>query len=107
MRHDLPSWAYFLLLVFSAWSLSGLMTGQWNIHRLLDNSGWIKHNLDTPVWIKGEWLGSEYRVCQMPRLRSLQLLDSAHLICGQADGQSLQYGEDTWAIHFWRQLDRS
>lgn len=31
----------------------------------LDTSGWIKHNRDTPIWIKGDWMIGEYRNCQM------------------------------------------
>ena len=80
------------------------MTSSWNPYRLLDDSGWIEHDHDTPVWIKGKWLASEYRVCQMPLLRGHQLPDSAHLICGQADGEGLQYGEDACAIHFGSSL---
>jgi len=31
----------------------------------IDESGWITHNHDTPVWIQGDWLVGEYRDCQM------------------------------------------
>jgi len=34
-------------------------------HESLDNSGWILHNHDTPVWIAGDWLVGEYRDCGM------------------------------------------
>ena len=82
----------------------GLETGQWNTYRLIDDHGWIEHDQDTPVWIKGEWLAGEYRVCQMPLLPGKQLPDSAHLLCGQGDGQTLKYDEDTWAFHFGSSL---
>ena len=36
-----------------------------NGYQDLDNSGWITHDHDTPVWIQGEWLVGEYRDCQM------------------------------------------
>lgn len=29
----------------------------------IDNSGWIIHRHDTPVWIQGDWLVGEYRTC--------------------------------------------
>lgn len=31
----------------------------------LNNAGWITHNHDTPVWIQGEWMVGEYRICQL------------------------------------------
>ena len=31
----------------------------------LDESGWIVHNHDTPVWVQGDWLVGEYRDCKM------------------------------------------
>jgi hypothetical protein len=34
-------------------------------YQSLDNSGWITHDHDTPVWIQGDWLVGEYRDCQM------------------------------------------
>jgi len=34
-------------------------------YQTLDNAGWITHNHDTPVWIQGDWLVGEYRVCNM------------------------------------------
>ena len=30
-----------------------------------DEQGWIGHNHDTPVWIKGDWIVGEYRNCGM------------------------------------------
>ena len=34
--------------------------------RNLDIFGWIPHSHDTPIWIGGEWLTGEYRICEMP-----------------------------------------
>ena len=42
-QRDIPSWAYFLLILFAVWSIIGLETGQWNTYSLLDDSGWISH----------------------------------------------------------------
>jgi hypothetical protein len=36
-----------------------------NGYQSLDNSGWIVHNHDTPVWIEGDWMVGEYRECEM------------------------------------------
>jgi len=55
-QRDLPSWVYFLLFLFGVWNIIGLGTGYWNPYRLLDDYGWIEHDHETPVWIKGEWL---------------------------------------------------
>lgn len=49
----------------------------------LDDSGWIEHSHDTPIWIGGDWMVGEYRVCQMPVMWNLTLPHSIHLICGQ------------------------
>lgn len=31
----------------------------------LDESGWIHHSQETPVWIQGDWMNGEYRDCEM------------------------------------------
>jgi hypothetical protein len=31
----------------------------------LNESGYLAHNHDTPVWIKGNWMVGEYRECNM------------------------------------------
>lgn len=98
-ERDLPSWAYCLLFLFGVWALIGLETGEWNTYRVLDDLGWIEHDHDTPVWIKGEWLAAEYRVCQMPLLPGQQLPDSAHLLCGQGEGENVQ-DKDAWSPDF-------
>ena len=36
-----------------------------SLYESLDNSGWISHSHDTPVWIQGDWLEGEYRECDM------------------------------------------
>jgi len=43
----------------------------------LNENGWIEHAHDTPVWIKGEWLVGEYRLCRMPLMPNQALPDSA------------------------------
>lgn len=93
------SWWWVLVLLACIWCLIGLETGQWNTYSLLDDSGWIEHNHETPVWIKGEWLAGEYRVCQMPLLPGQQLPDSAHLLCGQGKAEALKNGE-AWTPDF-------
>ena len=30
-----------------------------------DQGGWITHNHNTPVWIQGDWMVGEYRICQL------------------------------------------
>ena len=34
-------------------------------YQSVDSSGWIPHRHVTPVWIQGDWMPGEYRVCQM------------------------------------------
>lgn len=46
-----------------------------NGYQSLDNSGWITHDHDTPVWIQGDWLVGEYRKCDMP-------VRTTRLFCG-------------------------
>ncbi len=63
---------------------------------LLDESGWIQHSHDTPVWIEGEWLTSEYRGCKMPGRAWGELPTYAHLLCGKG----LQNIDDAWPAPF-------
>lgn len=56
----------------------------------LDNSGWIPHRHVTPVWIQGDWMPGEYRVCQMrtktdlPDAKGLDSLAKLpRLFCGE------------------------
>ena len=86
---------------FSIWIMSANLTGQWNVYRLVDEHGWIEHDHDTPVWIKGEWLADEYRVCQIPLVPNQTLPDSAHLLCGQSE---VLIEEDLWSPDFIRGL---
>ena len=96
---DLPAWAYLILALISLYGLFWIETGEWNIYRLFDNYGWIEHDQDTPVWIKGEWLAGEYRVCQVPLVPEQSLPDSAHLLCGQSE---VLMEEDLWPPDFIR-----
>jgi hypothetical protein len=98
-RHerDLPAWAYLLILLAGIWAIVSLETSDWNTHRVLDGTGWIEHDHDTPVWIKGEWLAGEYRVCQMPLVPGQPLPDSAHLLCAQ---RHVEMDEDAWPPDF-------
>jgi hypothetical protein len=65
----------------------------------LDGEGWIEHNHDTPVWIKGEWLAGEYRLCRMPLSPNQSLPLSAHLLCGQSGVDTLK-DENAWPTDF-------
>lgn len=67
----------------------------------LNEIGWIEHDYDTPVWIKGEWLVGEYRVCQIPLVPEQPLPDSSHLLCGQSQ---VLMEEDLWSPDFIRGL---
>lgn len=51
------------LVIFGLWLLCYLGIWAVGLYKSLDNSGWIAHNHDTPVWIQGDWLVGEYRVC--------------------------------------------
>jgi hypothetical protein len=109
LRHD-SEWPYVIFSWLLLMGVVGLMTSPWNPYRLSDESGWIEHEHDTPVWIQGQWLKGEYRVCQMPRFIDSPLSQhhsTLHLICGEAFGQSLQYGEDAWIYHFGGKLTNS
>jgi hypothetical protein len=67
-----------------------------SVERAIDNSGWIEHSHDTPIWIGGEWLTGEYRICKMPLMPGHSLPSSAHLICGQNYVQDA----DLWPVDF-------
>ena len=67
-----------------------------SVKRSLDNSGWLEHSHDTPIWIGGEWLTGEYRICKMPLMPGHNLPSSAHLLCGQNSEQ----GADLWPVDF-------
>lgn len=101
VNDDKFSWWWVLVLLACIWCLIGLETGQWNTYRLIDDYGWIEHDQDTPVWIKGEWLAGEYRVCQIPLVPEQPLPDSAHLLCGQSE---VLMEEDLWSPDFIRGL---
>jgi len=66
-------------------------------HDWLDEAGWIEHSYDTPVWMEGEWLTGEYRICQMPGPVWGKLPTYAHLLCGKG----LQNADDgVWPAPF-------
>jgi hypothetical protein len=91
-KRDFPIWGYLLLILACLW----LRTGHWNTYRLLDGYGWIEHSHDTPIWIGGEWLTGEYRICKMPLMPGHSLPSSAHLLCGQRFEQET----DSWPVDF-------
>jgi len=62
----------------------------------LDESGWIPHSHDTPVWIAGDWLTGEYRICKMPLMPKHSLPSSAHLICGE----NIEQDANSWPTDF-------
>ena len=67
----------------------------------LDNSGWIRHSHDTPIWIQGDWLTSEYRICEMPGYPWGGLPESAHLLCSSGDPRAV---EGVWPAGFRESL---
>ncbi len=69
--------------------------------RTLDNSGWIVHSHDTPIWIGGEWLTGEYRICEMPGYLWGGLPESAHLLCSSGDPRAV---EGVWPAEFRESL---
>lgn len=66
-----------------------------SIYESLDNSGWITHSQDTPVWIQGNWMIGEYRDCQMrtktvpPERKDLDSLDKLPRLFCADDGNGL------------------
>lgn len=61
-----------------------------SVYQSVDSSGWIPHHHVTPVWIQGDWMPGEYRVCQMrtktdpPDDKSLDSLSKLpRLFCGE------------------------
>lgn len=66
----------------------------------LDETGWIEHSHDTPVWIEGEWLTGEYRICQMTGPLWGELPTYAHLLCGKG----LQNVDGVWPAPFRNSL---
>ncbi len=67
----------------------------------LDNSGWIPHSHDTPIWIQGDWLAGEYRICEMPGYLWGGLPESAHLLCSSGDPRAV---EGVWPVEFRESL---
>jgi hypothetical protein len=90
-------WFYLLAALGGVWLIVWALTGEWNTYRVLDDYGWIEHNHDTPVWIQGEWLTDEYRVCEMPGESWGELPASAHLLCGRGEPQAI---EGVWPAGF-------
>jgi hypothetical protein len=60
-----------------------------NAFHSVDYSGWITHRRDTPVWIQGNWMAGESRICEIPLAPGNTLPSSAHLLCGQGGGEAL------------------
>ena len=80
---DLPGCVSLPIMLALAWLMISLITGDWNTYRVLNSWGWIEHDHDTPVWIDGEWLSGEYRMCLMPGPQWGELPAYAHLLCGK------------------------
>lgn len=68
-----------------------------SVFRALDDSGWIPHSHDTPVWIGGDWLTGEFRVCEMPGYLWGRLPANAHLLCSSGDPRGV---EGVWPAEF-------
>ena len=49
------------------------------------------------MWIQGDWLADEYRICEMPGNLWGDLPDSAHLLCGSGDAQAVN---GVWSAEF-------
>jgi hypothetical protein len=108
-RHerDLPAWAYLLIVLAGIWIIVSLETSDWNTYRVMDNSGWIEHEHDTPVWIEGEWLPDEYRDCEMSGKLWGDLPESAHLLCGIGDPKAIEGKFHVLPVHYWGRIDRT
>lgn len=93
----------FIVLVlvggFLLYLIGAAIYGAIELHDTADESGWITHNHDTPIWIQGDWMVGEYRTCQMLTTRSWEL-SPAHLppwmkaelprlLCGTAGADNL------------------
>ena len=96
-KREFPAWGYFLLCIIAFWAAFSLQFGEWNTYKLIDDAGWIEDEHDTPIWIQGEWLADEYRVCEMPGNLWGELPDSAHLLCGSGDPQAI---DGVWPAEF-------
>ena len=60
------------------------------LYMILEKSGWVPNNHETPVWIQGDWLVGESRSCQMrtktapDREKKLDSVDKLpRLFCGE------------------------
>jgi hypothetical protein len=96
-RKDLPGEISLLIMLAYTWAMILLLTGDWNTYRVLNSWGWIEHDHDTPIWIQGEWLTDEYRICEMPGHWWGTLPDSAHLLCGSGELQAI---DGVWPAEF-------
>jgi hypothetical protein len=74
-------WGFVVWAVFLGFSMSAKWIYQ-SVESVVDDSGWVEHSHDTPVWIGGDWLTGEYRICQMSGPIYGKLPNAAHLLCG-------------------------
>jgi hypothetical protein len=51
----------------------------------VDDTGWIEHSHDTPVWMEDNWIEGEYRMCAM--LPGKRRASAKHLLCGHSGDQ--------------------
>lgn len=104
---QLPFWIALPLLLFCIWAIVSLETGVWNTYRLADYYGWIEHDHDTPVWIQGDWMRDEYRICEMPGKLFGDLPEHAHLLCGIGDPKAIQGEFHLLPVKYWGRIDRT
>ena len=90
------------LVIFGLWLLCYLGIWAVGLYKSLDNSGWIAHNHDTPVWIQGDWLVGEYRECDMQTTTTVfegshynaeELKTLPRLFCGRAANGFFEWSE--------------
>jgi hypothetical protein len=104
---ELSGWTYLLIMLVGIWSIVSLETEDWNTYRVLDTRGWIEHEHDTSVWIHGEWLIDEYRVCEMPGKVWGELPGSAHLLCRSGGPQAIEGKFHVLPVRYWGRIDRT
>jgi hypothetical protein len=79
-------------------------------YQAVDDSGWILHRQDTPVFINGEWLDSEIRYCDMYTWdfwgNSIVPTAERTLTCFNPPGDNPALPPHTLPVRYYGRIDR-
>jgi hypothetical protein len=109
-------------IVLTALVVVGLIFSVGPAYKPLDKTGWISHDHDTPVWIQGNWMIGEYRVCELAESSASAEKTPAKvpsLFCGKTDHGYVDWMVEGYIHHsagpgvfhvlpvtYWGRIDR-